>query len=55
MDNRFYRNGELRDAEIISALEKAIKWYENGALIEVRDELIEIVDAIDEFESEQEW
>ena len=55
MNNRFFRNGELRDEKIISALDKAKKWYENGAIIEVRDLLLEIADAIDEFESEQEW
>ena len=55
MSDRFFKNGELRDEKIIAALKKARKWYENGAIIEVRDLLLEIVDSIDEFESEQEW
>ena len=52
---RFYKNGELEDKEIASALRKAVDQYENGELIEVRDLLQDIVDAIDEFESDQEW
>lgn len=36
-------------------LRSAADNYENGELIEVRDLLQDIVDAIDEFESEQEW
>lgn len=55
MATRFFRNGELRDEKIIAALGKAEKYYESGAIIEARDLLLEIVDAIDEFESEQEW
>ena len=52
---RFYKNGELEDKEIVSALRQAAEQYENGELIEVRDLLQEIVDAIDEFESDKEW
>lgn len=52
---RFYKSGKLKDKEIVSALRQAADDYENGELIEVRDLLQDIVDAIDEFESEQEW
>ena len=52
---RFYRDGKLEDREIESALHQAADDYANGELIEVRDLLQEIVDAIDEFESDQEW
>ena len=47
---RFYKNGELEDKKIVEALRKAADAYENGELIEVRDLLQDIVDAIDEFE-----
>jgi hypothetical protein len=52
---RFYKNGKLEDKKIASALRQAAEQYENGELIEVRDLLQDIVDAIDEFESDQEW
>ncbi len=52
---KFYKNGELKDKEITAALKQAADGYENGELIEVRDLLQDIVDAIDEFLSDQEW
>ena len=52
---RFYKKGKLKDKEITAALLQAAADYENGELIEVRDLLQDIVDAIDEFESDQEW
>lgn len=52
---RFLENGELQDKEIAEALRKAGDDYENGEIIEVRDLLVDIVDAIDEFESNKEW
>ena len=48
-DMRFFKNGELQDEMIISALKLAANDYECGELIEVRDTLLEIVNAIDEF------
>ena len=47
---KFYKNGELKDQKIIDALNQAVKDYENGCVVEVRDVLAEIVIAIDEFE-----
>lgn len=44
------RENELQDDKIIQALINAIHDYENGAIIEVRDELANIVYAITEFE-----
>ncbi len=44
------KNGELQDKRIISALKKAVDWYENGEVAEVRDGLLEIITAIDAFE-----
>ena len=55
MTTTFYKNGKLKDKEITSALRQVVDQYENGELIEVRDLLQDIVDAIDEFESDQEW
>lgn len=47
---RFWKNGELEDQKIIKALLQAAKDYESGEIAEVRDILVEIVNAIDEFE-----
>ena len=46
---KFFKNGELDDKKIITTLKRAADDYENGELIEVRDVLMEIVEAIDEF------
>ena len=51
MQNRFIKAGELKDKKIVAALSQAVEDYENGAIIEVRDLLLEIVEAIDEFEN----
>lgn len=49
---RFIKHGELQDKSIVTALQRAAKDYENGELIEVRDLLLEIAGAIDEFSEE---
>lgn len=54
MEMKFWKNGELDDAAIIKALNQAVKDYEDGAIVEVRDSLAEIVVAIDEFEANME-
>ena len=46
---KFIKNGELDDTKIAIALRKAADDYGNGELIEVRDTLLEIIDANDEF------
>ena len=46
---RYIKFGELQDERILSSLEIAKREYENGELIEVRDRLIEIIGAIDDF------
>ena len=51
---RFFRNGKLEDKKIEAALRKAADDYGNGELIEVRDLLLEIVSAIDEFSDNEE-
>lgn len=51
MEMRFLKNGELEDQKIMEALHQAANDYENGAIAEARDVLVEIVNAIDEFEN----
>lgn len=50
MANRFFASGELKDKKIAAALRQAAKDYENGEIAEVRDLLLEIAAAIDEWE-----
>lgn len=50
--SRFFKKRELRDKDIIAALHKAAEDYENGEIIEVKDVLIEIINAITDFEQE---
>ena len=51
---RFYKKGKLEDKKIEAALRGVADMYANGELIEVRDLLVEIVDAIDEFTDNEE-
>ena len=50
--NRFFKKGELQDKKIVAALHQAAQDYENGELVEVKDLLIEIINAITDFEQE---
>ncbi len=50
---RFIKNGELQDEKIAFALRTASRDFANGEIAEVRDLLLEIIAAIDEFESLQ--
>lgn len=45
---------ELNDRAIMNAIKDALNDYSNGAIIECRDTLEKIVDAITEFEREYE-
>lgn len=47
---KYFKNGELKDKEIVDALRQAASQYENGEIIEVKDILIDIIEAIGEFE-----
>ena len=49
MHNRFIEYGELQDEKILKALAYAHDDYDNGAILEVRNLLKEIVEAIDEW------
>lgn len=51
---RFFKNGELKDKEIVKALQQAVVDYENSEIAEVRDLLVDIVQAIDEFDIQHE-
>lgn len=52
--SKFFKKGELQDKKIIAALKQAADDYENGEIAEVRDLLVEIVKAIDEFDKNYE-
>ncbi len=52
--SKFFKNGELKDKKIVAALHKAAEDYENGEIIEVKDVLVEIINAITDFENAQE-
>ena len=45
-----YKNNELCDIAVIQGLKRAITLYENGEICECRDILVDIADAISEFE-----
>lgn len=50
---KFFEKGNLQDKQIIAALHQAAEDYENGEIIEVKDMLIEIINAITDFEQNQ--
>ncbi len=54
MEMRFFKNGQLKDKEIVKALQQAAVDYDNGEIAEVRDLLVDIVQAIDEFDNQYE-
>ena len=54
MDSKFFKKGKLQDKKIIAALRQAAEDYENGEIIEVKDALIEIINAITDFEDIEE-
>lgn len=45
-----YKKNELLDKNVIEGLKRAIALYEDGAIFETRDILVDIADAISEFE-----
>lgn len=51
---RFFKHGNLEDKKIEAALRKAADDYANGELIEVRDLLLDIINAIDAFADNEE-
>lgn len=49
METRFLKRGKLQDNEIVEALKSAVDDYKDGCISDVRDLLVEIVNAIDEW------
>lgn len=45
-----YKKNELLDGNVIEGLKNALALYEDGAICECRDILVDISDAISEFE-----
>ncbi len=52
--SKFFKKGELQDKKIAAALRQAADDYENGEILEVKDVLVDIINAITEFEQEYE-
>lgn len=52
--NRYFKNGHLKDRQIVQALRQASQDYENGEISEVSDTLMEILDAIKKWETTEE-
>lgn len=44
------KDGTLEDRNIIEDIRKSADMYENGEIIEARDMLVEIINAIDELQ-----
>ena len=52
--SRFFKQGHLQDQKIVAALQRAAEDYENGEIVEVKDTLIDIINAITDFEQSEE-
>lgn len=49
--SKFFKNGELQDEKIVAALHQAAEAYENGEIVETKCVLIDIINAITDFEA----
>lgn len=49
---KLFENGSLNDEAVLSSIDRARKDYEDGAIIEARDTLLEVVNAVDDFAHE---
>lgn len=49
---KFIKNGQLNDTLVLAAIKTALDDFENGAIMEARDTLADIVNAIDEWSKE---
>lgn len=52
--NEYYNGKELSDTKIVEAIRQAADDYEDGAIIEAKEALMVVVDAIDAFEDNEE-
>lgn len=50
--SKLFENGSLNDEAVLSAIDRARKDYEDGAIIEAHDALLEVINAIDDFAHE---
>lgn len=49
---KLFENGALNDELVLSTIDQARRDYENGAIIEARDALLDVINAIDDFDRE---
>lgn len=49
---KLFKNGSLNDEAVLSAIDRARRDYEDGAIIEAYDALLEVINAIDDFAHE---
>ena len=53
MSKYLNNDGTLKDRKVVVDIRKAADMYENGELIEAQSILLEIVNAIDDFDAEK--
>lgn len=49
---KLFENGALNDEVVLSTIDRARRDYEDGAIIEAYDTLLEVINAIDDFAHE---
>jgi len=49
---KLFENGALNDELVLSTIDQALRDYGNGAIIEARDALLDVINAIDDFDRE---
>lgn len=49
----YLNNNQLNDEKIVEDLQRAAEMYENGEIAEVKGMLLDIINAIDEWEIEE--
>lgn len=49
---KLFENGALNDELVLSTIDQARRDYGNGAIIEARDALLDVINAIDDFDME---
>lgn len=54
MTTEFYSNRKLKDKKIVESLKRAAQWYEDGAILEVKDLVYDIYCSITYWEQDQE-
>ena len=49
---KLFENGALNDELVLSTIDQARRDYADGAIIEARDALLDVINAIDDFDME---